>query len=121
MSESTQLIRGLEGVVAAETRLCDLDGAHGRLAYCGYDIDDLARNATFEEVSYLLWYGDLPGTAALDRFTTELIAARPIPEPLVQAFRLMPKDTDPMRVLQAAVSVLGMHALVATDINALSH
>ncbi len=115
MTEGSQLIRGLEGVVAAETRLCDLDGANGRLAYCGYDIEDLARQATFEEVTHLLWHGDLPATAALDRFTTELIAARSLPEPLVQAFRLMPKDTDPMRVLQAAVAVLGMHDPDTTD------
>jgi 2-methylcitrate synthase len=47
MTEGTRLIRGLEGVVAAETKLCDLDGAHGRLAYRGYDIDDLARHASF--------------------------------------------------------------------------
>ena len=60
MTEGTRLIRGLEGVVAAETKLCDLDGANARLAYCGYDIDDLARRATFEEVCYLLWYGELP-------------------------------------------------------------
>ena len=60
MAEGSQLIRGLEGVVAAETRLCDLDGAHGRLAYCGYDIAELASRATFEEVAYLLWHGELP-------------------------------------------------------------
>jgi len=115
MSEGGQLIRGLEGVVAAETRLCDLDGANGRLAYGGFDIADLARQATFEEVSYLLWQGDLPGKAQLDRFTTELIAARGIPGELIQEFRLMPKATDPMRVLQAAVAVLGMHDLDTTD------
>ena len=51
MTEGTQLIRGLEGVVAAETALCDLDGKNGRLAYCGYDIDELARRASFEEVA----------------------------------------------------------------------
>jgi len=54
MTEGTQLIRGLEGVVAAETELCDLDGTNGRLAYRGFDIDDLARRATFEEVAFLL-------------------------------------------------------------------
>jgi len=115
MSEGGQLIRGLEGVVAAETRLCDLDGANGRLAYGGFDIADLARRATFEEVSYLLWQGDLPSKAQLDRFTTELIAARGIPGELIQEFRLMPKATDPMRVLQAAVAVLGMHDPDTTD------
>src|SRR4029079_10711779 len=91
MTESNQLIRGLEGVVAAETRLCDLDGKNGRLAYGGYDIDELARQATFEEVTYLLLHGELPKAAELDGFTVALSAAREIPRELVQAFRLMPK------------------------------
>jgi citrate synthase len=108
MAEGTQLIRGLEGVVAAETQLCDLDGKNGRLAYRGYDIDDLARKATFEEVAYLLWMGELPNKSQLDRFMAELAAARPIPGDLVKAFALMPKQTDPMRVLQASVAILGM-------------
>ena len=115
MTESSQLIRGLEGVVAAETRLCDLDGRNGRLAYAGYDIDELARHATFEEVAYLLWHDELPTRAELDRFRTDLVAARPIPADLVRAFALMPRETDPMRVLQAAVAVLGMHDPDATD------
>ncbi len=115
MTEGTQLIRGLEGVVAAETKLCDLDGKNGRLAYCGYDIDELARQATFEEVAYLLWHGELPKRAQLDQFTAELVAARPIPGELAQAFALMPKQTDPMRALQAAVAVLGMHDPDTTD------
>ena len=63
--DGSQLIRGLEGVVAAETKLCDLDGQHGRLAYAGYDIEDLARRASFEEVCHLLWHGDLPNAAQL--------------------------------------------------------
>jgi 2-methylcitrate synthase len=108
MTEGTRLIRGLEGVVAAETKLCDLDGAHGRLAYRGYDIDDLARHASFEEVCHLLWYGELPSKAQIDRFTVGLVAARAIPDQLVEAFRLMPRDTDPNRPLQAAVAMLGM-------------
>src|SRR5438874_341950 len=79
MTEGTRLIRGLEGVVAAETKLCDLDGAHGRLAYGGYDIDDLARHATFEEVCYLLWHGELPSKSQIDGFTVALAAAPAIP------------------------------------------
>ena len=115
MTEGSQLIRGLEGVVAAKTRLCDLDGKNGRLAYCGYDIADLAGQASFEEVSYLLWHGELPKPGELDRFAVELIAARAIPGELVQAFALMPRDTDPNRVLQAAVAMLGMHDPDAND------
>jgi citrate synthase len=113
--EGSQLIRGLEGVVAAETALCDLDGKNGRLAYRGYDIEDLARRASFEEVCHLLWYGELPTAAQLDKTTLGLIAARDIPSELVQAFRLMPKDTDPMRVLQSVVAMLGMRDPDATD------
>jgi len=115
MTEGSQLIRGLEGVVAAETRLCDLDGAHGRLAYCGYDIDELARRASYEEVAYLLWHGELPTRDERDRFNAELIGARPIATDLARAFALMPRDTDPMRALQASVAVLGMHDPDATD------
>jgi citrate synthase len=115
MTEASGLIRGLEGVVAAETQLCDLDGANGRLAYRGYDIADLARRASFEEVTYLLLHGDLPRPAQLDAFVVQLTAARAIPTELVQAFRLMPKDTDPMRVLQAAVAILGMSDPDTTD------
>ena len=115
MAEGSQLIRGLEGVVAVETKLCDLDGANGRLAYGGYNIDDLARQATFEEVCHLLWYGELPKPAQLDKITTELTAAREIPRELIEGFALMPRDTDPMRVLQAAVAILGMGDPDATD------
>lgn len=115
MSDGTSLIRGLEGVVAAETRLCDLDGANGRLAYRGYDIDDLARRASFEEVAHLLWHGGLPDRARLEGLHAELIAARPIPREARQAFSLMPKAADPMRALQAAVAILGMHDPDATD------
>jgi 2-methylcitrate synthase len=115
MTETGRLIRGLEGVVVAETELCDLDGANGRLAYRGYDIDDLARHAAFEEVCHLLWYGALPDRGRLERLRAEMIAARPVPDALLRAFALMPRDTDPMRVLQSAVAILGMHDPDATD------
>ena len=115
MTEGSGLIRGLEGVVAAETQLCDLDGANGRLAYRGYDIADLARLATFEQVTYLLLQGELPKPAQLDGFVVQLTAARAIPAELIQAFRLMPEDTDPMRVLQASVAILGMSDPDTTD------
>ena len=115
MSESSGLIRGLEGVVAAETQLCDLDGANGRLAYRGYDIADLARRASFEEVTYLLLHGELPKPPQLDALVVALTAAREIPREMLQAFRLMPKGADSMRGLQASVAMLGMSDLDATD------
>ena len=115
MAEGTQLIRGLEGVVAAETKLCDLDGANGRLAYRGYDIADLAKQATFEEVCYLLWNGELPTRGQYDGLVVSMVAARDIPRELVEAFRLMPKDTDPNRPFQAAIAMLGMWDEDAND------
>ena len=115
MAEGTQLIRGLEGVVAAETKLCDLDGTNGRLAYGGYDIADLAKQATFEEVCHLLWRGELPTRGQYDQLVISLVAARDIPRQLVEAFKLMPKDTDPNRPLQAAVAMLGEFDADAND------
>ena len=115
MAQEGGLIKGLEGVVAAETALCDLDGAGGRLAYRGYDIAELARKGTFEEVAYLLWRGELPTKAQLNSFTAELVAARPVPEPLLAAFRLLPRDVDPMRALQLAATMLGAFDPDAAD------
>src|SRR5262249_5861982 len=113
--ESSQLIRGLEGVVAAETKLCDLDGAHGRLAYAGYDIEDLTRRASFEEDCHLLWYGHLPNAPQLDKTTLALIAARDIPADLVAALKLMRKATDLLRGLHAVVAILGMSDADSAD------
>jgi citrate synthase len=101
------LIRGLEGVVAANTRLCDLDGTHGRLAYQGYDIEDLARRASFEEVVWLLWHGELPREAELSAFRQELVAAAPLPAAVRQVLKVLPKTIHPMRVLQMGVALLG--------------
>jgi citrate synthase len=115
MAEQGGLIKGLEGVVAAESALCDLDGANGRLAYRGYDIADLARQATFEEVAYLLWRGELPSRVQLDGFSAELVAVRPLPDALLSAFRLLPKKADPMRALQMTAAVLGTFDPDAAD------
>src|SRR5262245_58538514 len=101
------LIRGLEGVVAANTRLCDLDGVNGRLAYQGYAIEDLARHASFEEVVWLLWHGDLPREADLAGFRKELGEAAPLPPEAVKVLKLLPKTMHPMRVLQLGVALLG--------------
>ncbi len=101
------LIRGLEGVVAATSRLCDLDGVNGRLAYQGYAIESLARQASFEEVTWLLWHGELPGEADLAAFRKELIEAAPLPPEVVKILKLLPKTMHPMRVLQMGVALLG--------------
>ena len=78
---------GLEDTVATSSSICYLDGDRGVLAYCGYDIHDLARHATFEEVCYLLWHRWLPTRGELGDLQSALAASRPLPEPIVQIGR----------------------------------
>src|SRR5258708_28370614 len=78
---------GLEDTVATSSAICYLDGDRGVLAYCGYDIHDLARHATFEEVCYLLWHRRLPTRAELGHLHSQLSPARPLPQAVL---RLMP-------------------------------
>ncbi len=103
------LYPGLEGVIACETAICNLEGKQGAggLEYRGYTIEDLAGKVSYEETAYLLLHGDLPGRADLEKFTARLRAARAIPEPLVALFRQIPKQVHPMDVLRTSVSVLG--------------
>ena len=99
---------GLEGVVATSSRICYLDGQRGVLAYCGYDIHDLARSATFEEVCYLLWHRRLPTRAELGDLQTELARARPLPEAVVRIMRSLPAGHT-MDAVRTLVSVLAHH------------
>jgi citrate synthase len=107
MTTEGGLIKGLEGVVAATTELCNLDGAQGRLAYRGYDIDDLARHASFEEATWLLWHGELPRAGELEGFRRELADARALAPVMAKALKVVPREAHPMRVLQSAVALLG--------------
>ena len=104
--------RGLEGVVVGHTGLSNVEGGIGRLSYRGYDIDDLAPNATFEEVAHLLLYGHLPNKTELERLKRELGARRSLPEPLVNAMQSVPKTAWPMDVLRTIVSGLGLFSPV---------
>ena len=81
---------GLEDTVATSSAICYLDGDRGVLAYCGYDIHDLARHATFEEVCYLLWHRRLPTRGELGDLQSQLIAARTLPEPVLRLVRALP-------------------------------
>src|SRR4029453_19333142 len=81
---------GLEDVVAASSAICYLDGNRGVLAYYGYDIHDLARGASFEEVCYLLWHGRLPRRAELGDLQTQLAAERPLSEPILRLMKQLP-------------------------------
>jgi len=106
---AAQVAEGLEGIVAAESRICLVDGIEGRLIYQGYDIHDLVAHASFEEVAYLLWHGDLPTRAQLDALQKDLIASRTLPEPVLQLLRGFPRDVLPMDALRTAVSALGIY------------
>jgi citrate synthase len=108
----TVVDRGLEGVVVGTTALSNVEGAIGRLSYRGYDIDDLAPNATFEEIVHLLLYGHLPNRHQLEVLKRELGSCRALPEPLVNAMQNVPKTAWPMDVLRTIVSGLGLFSPV---------
>jgi citrate synthase len=108
---------GLEGVVVAQTRLSAINGEKGELIYGGYDIDDLARHTTFEEVAYLLWNGELPGREQLEALNAKLVAERQLDPALLDLLRSFPKDADPMAVLRTAVSALGLYDPTADDLS----
>jgi citrate synthase len=105
---------GLEDVVAATSSICYLDGARGVLAYYGYDIHDLARAASFEEVCYLLWHGRLPNRAELGDLQSQLAAARPVAEPILRFMKQLP-SSDGMDSLRTLTSILGQYDPEAGD------
>lgn len=97
---------GLEGVVATSSKLCYLDGQRGVLAYCGHDIHDLASQATFEEVCYLLWHRRLPKRAELGDLQTEFARARQLPTGVVRLMRSLPPGhaMDAVRTLVSGLA-----------------
>jgi citrate synthase len=100
---------GLRGVTIASTKISDVDGTAGRLIYRGYLIQDLAENATFEEVCHLLLYEKLPEEDELKDFKARLAAERDIPVELIAALKTRPKDAMPMDILQSSVAMLAHH------------
>ena len=98
---------GLAGVTAGETAICTVGKEGAGLTYRGYDIYDLAENARFEEVAYLLHYGQLPTQAELDAYVTRLKGLRDLPDALKQALETVPGDSHPMDVLRTGCSLLG--------------
>src|SRR3981081_86572 len=101
MSTAEKPKAGLEDTVATSSAICYLDGDRGVLAYCGYDIHDLARHATFEEGCYLLGHRRLPRGAALGDRQSQLVAARPLAEPVLRLMRTLPQGNtmDAVRTL----------------------
>ncbi len=104
---SDEIAKGLEGVLVAESGLSEIDGDAGRLVYRGYAIEDLAHEATYEEVLYLLWHGHLPTRTELSEFGASMAAERPIDGKVVEAIRLLVDAGEaPMAALRTGVSML---------------
>src|SRR5580692_5331927 len=99
---------GLEGIIAAESRICYIDGDAGILSYQGFNIHTLADKATFEETIFLLWNGRLPKQAELDLLKTALVANRAIPAEVTEFLKQNGKAL-PMDVLRTAVSMLSLY------------
>jgi citrate synthase len=104
----TEVRFGLEGVVFTETRLSSIDGEAGRLAYCGFDINDLATNATYEEVAFLLWYQRLPAQPELEMLSNWLRDNRTLPKPVWGIMHVLPDQATPMEALRTVASTLSM-------------
>jgi citrate synthase len=117
MSTSTITPKGLEGVVAASSSICYIDGEAGVLAYRGIDIHDLAENSTFEETCYLLWYGKLPTRAELNQLSAQLAAERKVDPAIFDLMRGLPKTAIPMEVLRTAVSALSFYDAEAEKVD----
>jgi 2-methylcitrate synthase len=107
MAEKKLSGAGLRGQSAGETKLCTVGKSGSGLTYCGYDVSDLADNATFEEVAYLLFNGELPNKAALNSYKTELLTQRDLPNALKEVLKLIPADAHPMDVMRTGCSFLG--------------
>jgi len=100
---------GLRGVVIAQSRICDVDGANGRLIYRGYLIQDLAKRASFEETAYLLLYEKLPDKSELEQFRSQIRAQQGLPDAVIAAMKTMPPNAMPMDVLQSVVPMLAQN------------
>jgi citrate synthase len=109
--------KGLEGVVAAETTISDVAGEKGVLIYGGYLIEDLAENATFEEVCHLLWYGELPSQSQLQTLKKRLTDGLQVDKGTLDVVRLVAKNSHPMASLRTAVSALSAADADAEDMS----
>jgi citrate synthase len=101
--------KGLQGVVAANSGICWIDGEAGVLAYRGIDIHELADKSTFEETAFLLWFGKLPSRRELDEFRQHLTQARSLDPKMIDLLRSFPRGATPMEVLRTAVSALSFY------------
>ncbi|KPU84161.1 citrate (Si)-synthase [Marinosulfonomonas sp. PRT-SC04] len=116
MNDSVKINRGLKGIYFERSATSHIDGAKGELSYSGYSIHDLATKSTFEEVAYLLIYGELPTATELADFGAKLKAARNLPDAIVAVIEQI-KTGHPMDVLRTATSALAAMDPNSTDIS----
>ena len=101
--------KGLEGIVATTSSICYIDGDAGVLSYRGIDIHELAEHSTFEETTYLLWFGKLPTAVELKTFTAQLAQGRSLEGKILDLLRSVPTSATPMEVLRTAISLLSIY------------
>jgi citrate synthase len=116
-SEANVAKAGLEGVVAGESSISDVNGQEGRLIYAGYDIHDLAQHSTFEEVIYLLWNVKLPTQSELDELKRQLSSETALPPQVLDLVRAVPKEANPMDMLRTVVSALSFYDADGADMS----
>jgi citrate synthase len=114
-SSAPAVSKGLEGIVAAHTRLSDVRGDVGQLIYCGYDIDELAGKVSYEEVVYLLNHNHLPNQKELAELKATLAGYRELPQGVIDMLCRLPADCPPMHAIRTGVSALGCYDTIADD------
>ena len=114
---SPSVSKGLEGIIAAHTRLSDVRGDIGQLIYCGYDINELAGKVSYEEVVHLLYHNHLPNTKELADLKAVLAGYRELPQGVIDLLTNLPKDCPPMHAIRTGVSALGCYDTTADDDN----
>jgi citrate synthase len=116
-SHSATASTGLRGVVVGASTVSDVVGDKGELIYQGYNIHDLAKNSTFEEVAFLLWNKRLPTSSELDELSGYFGESYAVPKPVIDLLRQLPPDADPIDVLRTAISALEFYEPSARDIS----
>ena len=115
MNEPVEVQRGLAGVIADTSAVSVVDEESGSLLYRGYPVPELAASCSFEEVAYLIWYGELPDATQLEQFEEAERSRRQVPAELTKALSGLPLTCHPMDVLRTAVSYLGAQDLAEDD------
>ena len=101
MEATPSYAKGLEGVIAGESRICKIDGEKGQLYYRGYPIQQLAKKVSFEDTTYLLLHGELPTPEESLKFSTQMRNSRDLSPEILDMIRNFPKDSHPMELLQS--------------------